>query len=95
LFVATVRVQSEACRRFATEDLGVTLGTWPSEVPESARVLDTVDAILDSAAGRLQQWQGDGETLPIPEMDPPDNFDAVIEDRYAIVSQHYHDVLDV
>jgi hypothetical protein len=25
----------------------------------------------------------------------PDDFDAEIEDRYAIVSQHYHDVLDI
>jgi hypothetical protein len=93
LFVATVRVQSEAYRRFATEDLGVALGTWLSEVPESARVLDTVDAILESEADRLQRWQGDGETLPIPAMDSPADFDAVIEDRYGIVSQHYHDVL--
>ena len=42
---------------------------------------------------QLRRWQGDGESLPIPVIDPPDGFDAVIEDRYAVVSQHYHDVL--
>jgi hypothetical protein len=26
-------------------------------------------------------------------IDPPDGFDAVIEDRYAVVAGHYHDVL--
>ena len=42
---------------------------------------------------QLRRWRGDGEPLPIPVIDPPDDFDAVIEDRYAVVAGHYHDVL--
>ena len=94
-FLEAVYIWSEAYRRFANDDLGVALETWLSKVPEGAQVLDTVDAILESEADQLRRWQGDGEPLPIPEIDPPDDFDAVIEDRYTIVSQHYHDVLDV
>jgi hypothetical protein len=94
-FLEAVYIWSEVYRRFATEDLGVSLETWLSKVPEGARVLDTVDDILESEADQLQRWQGDGEPLPVSEIDPPDDFDAVIEDRYAIVSQHYHDVLDI
>jgi len=92
-FLEAVYIWSEAYRRFANDDLGVALETWLSEVPEGARILDTVDAILESEADQLRRWQGDGEPLPIPAMNSPDEFDAVIEDRYAIVSQHYRDVL--
>ena len=42
---------------------------------------------------QLRRWRGDGEPLPIPVIDPPNDFDAAIEDRYAVVAGHYHDVL--
>ena len=42
---------------------------------------------------QLRRWRDDGEPLPIPVIDPPEGFDAAIEDRYAVVAGHYHDVL--
>jgi hypothetical protein len=94
-FLKAVYIWSEAYRRFATEDLGVSLETWLSEVPEGARVLDTVDDILESEADQLRRWRGDGESFSVSEVDLPDDFDAVIEDRYADVAEHYHEILDM
>ena len=94
-FLQEVYIWSEAYRRFADEDLGVSLETWLSGVPEGARVLDTVDGILESEADQLRRWRGDGESFSVSEVDLPDDFDAVIEDRYADVAEHYHEILDM
>ena len=64
-------------------------------MPEGARVLDTVDGILESEADRLRRWRDDGESSSVSEVDPPDDFDAVIEDRYTTVAEPYHEILDM
>jgi len=90
-FLLELYLQTEAYRRFADEELGVSLETWLSVVPEGADVIETVTDILESEADRLERWQSDAGPFDGVPADLPDEFDAAIEDRYTTFSKHYRD----
>ncbi|WP_256686112.1 hypothetical protein [Halococcus qingdaonensis] len=92
-FLVELYVTTDAYRRFATEDLGVSLETWLAGVPEGASVVASATDILDAEADRLQRLQDDSEPLLGVAADLPDDFDAAIDERYTIISDFYNDVL--
>lgn len=88
-FLARLYIQQAAYRRFAEDDLDLTLTELVSKVPRGKTIVEQVDDILEKEQSRIQLLYKQSEHSLVPGINLPEDIDAEIEQIYTDISVVY------